>query len=118
MHALDTLRSTGLPIQFGGAVGTLASLGDAGPAVAALLSEELTLSQPDLPWHAERDRIANVAAALGVTAGAMSKIAGDVTLLAQTEVGEVSEGARPGKGGSSARTRSQFVQPARPGRKL
>jgi 3-carboxy-cis,cis-muconate cycloisomerase len=102
MESLDALNSTALPIQFGGAVGTLASLGDAGPVVAAFLAEELTLPQPDLPWHAERDRIANVAAALGVTAAAMSKIAGDVALLSQTEVGELSEGSRPGKGGSSA----------------
>ena len=101
-RALETIRSSELPLQFGGAVGTLASLGDAGPAVTAFLAEELSLPQPDLPWHAERDRIANVAAALGVTAGAMSKIAGDVALLSQTEIGELSEGARPGKGGSSA----------------
>jgi 3-carboxy-cis,cis-muconate cycloisomerase len=102
MQSLDALNSTALPIQFGGAVGTLASLGDAGPTVAAFLAEELALPQPDLPWHAERDRIANVAAALGVTAAAMSKIAGDVALLSQTEVGELSEGVRRGKGGSSA----------------
>jgi 3-carboxy-cis,cis-muconate cycloisomerase len=56
----------------------------------------------DVPWHAERDRIAAVAATLGVTAGAMSKIASDIALLASTEVGEVSEGVRHGKGGSSA----------------
>ena len=102
MRALESLRATALPLQFGGAVGTLAALGDAGPAVAACLAEELALPEPDLPWHAERDRIANIAAALGVTAGAMSKIAGDVVLLSQTEVGELSEGAQPGKGGSSA----------------
>jgi len=101
MRALDALRSNDLPLQFGGAVGTLASLGDAGPSVAAFLAEELGLPQADLPWHAERDRIATVAAALGVAAGAMSKIAGDVALLAQTEVGELSEGAKEGKGGSS-----------------
>jgi 3-carboxy-cis,cis-muconate cycloisomerase len=101
MRALDALRSNDLPLQFGGAVGTLASLGDKGPAVTAFLAEELGLPQADLPWHAERDRIATVAAALGVAAGAMSKIAGDVALLAQTEVGELSEGAKEGKGGSS-----------------
>jgi len=102
VRALESLQSSALPMQFGGAVGTLASFGDAGPAVAAFLAEELALPQPDLPWHAERDRIASIAAALGVTAGAMSKIAGDIALLSQTEVGELSEGAGPGKGGSSA----------------
>jgi 3-carboxy-cis,cis-muconate cycloisomerase len=102
LRALESLPTSALPLQFGGAVGTLAALGDAGPRVAGYLTEELSLPLPDLPWHAERDRVASVAAALGVTAGAMSKIAGDIALLAQTEVGEVSEGARPGKGGSSA----------------
>jgi len=102
MRALDALRSDTLPLQFGGAVGTLASLGNEGIAVEAFLAEELALPLPYLPWHAERDRIATVAAALGVTAGAMSKIASDVALLSQTEVGELSEEASPGKGGSSA----------------
>ena len=102
LRALESLPTSALPLQFGGAVGTLAALGDAGPRVAGYLTEELSLPLPDLPWHAERDRIASVAAALGVTAGAMSKIASDIALLAQTEVGEVSEGASPGKGGSSA----------------
>jgi 3-carboxy-cis,cis-muconate cycloisomerase len=70
--------------------------------VAELLSEELGLPAPDLPWHTERDRMVAIAAAVGSVAGAMAKIAGDVVLLAQSEVGEVSEGAAPGKGGSSA----------------
>jgi 3-carboxy-cis,cis-muconate cycloisomerase len=91
-----------LALQCGGAAGTLAALGDQGLQVAALLAEELALALPDLPWHAERDRVANVAAALGVTVGAMAKIAQDVTLLAQSEVGEVAEASAPGKGGSSA----------------
>jgi 3-carboxy-cis,cis-muconate cycloisomerase len=70
--------------------------------VAELLGQELGLSLPDLPWHAERDRVAVIAATVGVTAGAMAKIARDITLLAQTEVGEAAEAAAPGKGGSSA----------------
>jgi 3-carboxy-cis,cis-muconate cycloisomerase len=89
-------------VQFGGAAGTLASLGDNGLRVVELLAQELNLPAPDLPWHTERDRIAEIAATLGVVAGAMSKIAHDIALLAQTEVGEASEGASPGKGGSSA----------------
>jgi 3-carboxy-cis,cis-muconate cycloisomerase len=91
----------GLPLQFGGAAGTLAQLGADGPRVAALLGEELGLPVPDLPWHAERDRIAELGAALGVTAGAVAKIAGDIVLLSQTEVGEVAEGAEDGVGASS-----------------
>jgi 3-carboxy-cis,cis-muconate cycloisomerase len=116
-RALDALRSgapgpqsdrsvdaitPALPLQFGGAVGTLAAFGNAGLAIAANLSAELELPLPELPWHAERDRIATVAATLGVVAGAMSKIASDIALLSQTEIGELSEGAQPGKGGSSA----------------
>jgi len=91
-----------LALQFGGASGTLAALGDQGLRVAELLAAELALALPDLPWHAERDRVAGIAAAVGVTAGAMAKVAQDVVLLAQTEVGEAAEARAPGKGGSSA----------------
>lgn len=89
-------------VQLGGAAGTLASLGGAGTQVTELLAEELGLAAPDLPWHTERDRVAEVAAALSIVAGSMAKIAGDLLLLAQSEVGEVAEAAGPGKGGSSA----------------
>lgn len=109
IHSLDAILSStwppqfsALPLQFGGAVGTLSAFSGAGLPLAAELSSQLGLPMFDLPWHAERDRIATVAAALGVTAGAMSKIASDIALLAQTEFGELSEGAQPGKGGSSA----------------
>ncbi len=100
--ALRERRERSLALQLGGAAGTLASLGDNGLKVGAFVAEELNLPAPDLPWHTERDCVAEVAAALGIVAGAMAKIAGDVALLAQTEVGEVSEGDAPGKGGSSA----------------
>jgi 3-carboxy-cis,cis-muconate cycloisomerase len=98
---LRAVRTDALALQFGGAAGTLASLGERGVLVADLLGEELGLPVPSLPWHAERDRIGEVAAALGVVAGAMGKIAQDILLLSQTEVGEAAEGAAPGKGGSS-----------------
>lgn len=102
VRALRERRERALAVQLGGAAGTLASLGDNGLRVIALLAEELDLPAPDLPWHTERDRIAEIAVALGVVAGAMAKLAGDVVLLSQTEVGEASEGAAPGKGVSSA----------------
>jgi 3-carboxy-cis,cis-muconate cycloisomerase len=102
LEALDALHTDALTLQFGGAAGTLSSLGDRGLDVAAHLAAELALPLPDLPWHAERDRTAAVAASLGTTAGAMQKIAGDIVLLAQSEVGEVAESAMAGKGGSSA----------------
>jgi len=102
VRALRECRKKTLAVQLGGAVGTLASFGNNGLRVVELLAEELGLPVPDLPWHAERDRIAEIAGTVGVVAGAMSKIAGDVVLLAQTEVGEASESAVPGKGVSSA----------------
>lgn len=102
IRALREHQSHTLAVQLGGAAGTLASLGDKGLQVVALLAEELALPAPELPWHTERDRVAEITASLGVVAGAMAKIANDVVLLAQTEVGEVSEEAAPGKGGSSA----------------
>jgi 3-carboxy-cis,cis-muconate cycloisomerase len=88
------LNSVGprLAVQFGGAAGTLASLGGAGQRVAALLAEELGLAVPVLPWHTDRLRIVDLGAALARVAAALGKIARDVTLLAQSEVGEVSEG--------------------------
>ena len=88
-------------LQFGGASGTLASLGSRGPAVAAALAAALGLRVPDTPWHAHRDRLAHLAAALGVAAGTAGKIARDLSLLAQTEVGEAFERPADGRGGSS-----------------
>jgi 3-carboxy-cis,cis-muconate cycloisomerase len=101
LETLRALRSRVMVVQLGGAAGTLSSLGNEGPRVVELLAEELGLGVPDLPWHAERDRVAEVASFLGVLAGGMAKVAGDVLLLAQTEVGELAEGAAPGKGTSS-----------------
>jgi 3-carboxy-cis,cis-muconate cycloisomerase len=88
-------------LQFGGAVGTLAALGEKGPAVAAALASELKLQLPSIPWHTHRDRFAEVATALGLLVGTLGKIARDISLLAQTEVGEVLEPAESGRGGSS-----------------
>jgi 3-carboxy-cis,cis-muconate cycloisomerase len=94
-EGLAAVGAQRLAVQFGGAAGTLASLGDNGRRVAALLAEELGLAQPVLPWHTERLRIIDLGAALARVAAALGKIARDVTLLAQSEVGEVSEGGSP-----------------------
>jgi 3-carboxy-cis,cis-muconate cycloisomerase len=91
----------GLPAQLGGAVGTLAALGDDGPAVLAAFAEELGLPQPVLPWHTMRLPFAGLGAALDLAAGTLAKIALDVALLAQTEVGEAAESSEGGRGGSS-----------------
>jgi 3-carboxy-cis,cis-muconate cycloisomerase len=79
-------------LQFGGASGTLAAFGDRGLEVAEHLALRLGLTMPNIPWHAHRDRFTRFACALGVTCGTLGKIARDVTLLAQTEVGEAAEG--------------------------
>lgn len=89
-------------LQFGGATGVRASLGSQGEAVAQALSQALQLPLPDVAWHAIRDRIARLGAELGVACGVLAKIAGDVALLMQSEVGEAFEPAGEGRGGSSA----------------
>jgi 3-carboxy-cis,cis-muconate cycloisomerase len=89
-------------LQLGGATGTLSAFGDAGTAVAAAMAARLGLRVPDLPWHTERSRVADLACALGLVCGALGKVGRDLTLLAQTEVAEVAEAAAPGRGGSSA----------------
>jgi 3-carboxy-cis,cis-muconate cycloisomerase len=85
-----------LAVQMGGAVGTRA------PLIAARVAAELGLAEPTLPWGAIRVRPAQLASALGVLAGVLGKVAGDVALFSQSEVGELREGGGPGRGGSSA----------------
>ncbi len=89
---LHRVRADRLAVQFGGAAGTLAPLGEAGPEVVALLAEELGLARPVLPWHTDRLRIVELAGALAGACTAVGKVARDVTLLAQAEVAEVAEG--------------------------
>lgn len=98
---LRVVESEGLALQFGGAVGTLAALGSDGMNVRHLLAARLKLAEPAISWHAERSRIFDLGAALVGASGACSKIATDLALLMQPEVGEVSEPAAAGKGGSS-----------------
>src|SRR5579875_1247593 len=96
---LRRVREERLAVQFGGAAGTLAALGSDGPRLAAALAAELGLPEPPLPWHTSRLRIVELASALAAAGAALGKIARDVTLLAQSEVAEVTEAA---PGGSSA----------------
>jgi len=98
---LRRLRREGLALQFGGAAGTLAALGDKGLAVAERLAHELNLPLPEAPWHTHRDRIAEVASSFAILAGSCGKIARDVSLMMQTDVGEAFEPAGEGRGGSS-----------------
>jgi len=80
-----------LPAQLGGAAGTLAALGGDGIEVLRLYSEELGLREPVVSWHTIRTPVAELAGALAGAAAAAAKIATDIVLLAQTEVGEVAE---------------------------
>ncbi|MTD52763.1 class-II fumarase/aspartase family protein [Amycolatopsis pithecellobii] len=98
--AARRLRGVRLAAQLGGATGTLASLGENGPAVLAAFSRRLGLDEPALPWHTERTRIAELAGALGELSGVAGAVSRTITLLAQTEVAEVAE-VGEGSGGSS-----------------
>jgi 3-carboxy-cis,cis-muconate cycloisomerase len=98
-EARDLLDAVPLEVELGGAAGTLASFGDL--EVLARLAEELDLAEPVLPWHTRRLRIGQLGAGLALAAGAVEKIALDVKLMAQTEVGELSESSAGGRGGSS-----------------
>jgi 3-carboxy-cis,cis-muconate cycloisomerase len=98
---LKRLRSDTLALQFGGAAGTLAALGDKGLLVAEKLAQELKLPLPDAPWHTHRDRIAEAASVLAIIAGTCGKIARDVSLMMQTDVAEAFEPSGEGRGGSS-----------------
>jgi 3-carboxy-cis,cis-muconate cycloisomerase len=98
---LRRLRREALVLQFGGAAGTLAALGDRGLDVAAKLADELDLPLPDGPWHTHRDRLGEIASAFAILASTCGKIARDVVLLMQTEIGEAYEPPAEGRGGSS-----------------
>jgi 3-carboxy-cis,cis-muconate cycloisomerase len=105
-----------LAVQFGGAAGTLASLGEAGQRVTALLATELGLAVPVLPWHTDRLRIIDLGTALARVAAVLGKIARDVTLLAQSEIGEVSEGGGPAEARVDQRGADQQAPAASPRR--
>jgi 3-carboxy-cis,cis-muconate cycloisomerase len=89
-------------LQFGGASGSLASLGDRGIAVTEALNAELGFgSAPAAPWHTQRDQMASLICACGVLTGSLGKMARDISLMMQNEVGEVAEPGGGGRGGSS-----------------
>jgi 3-carboxy-cis,cis-muconate cycloisomerase len=102
LERVRAVRAHALVLQFGGPVGTLAAPGNHAEKTASLLAEELRLPLPELPWHAHRDRLVEVAVTLGLLAGSLGKIARDLALMAQSEVAEVAEPSAPGRGGSSS----------------
>ena len=110
--ALRSALDAALVLQLGGASGTLAALGDQGPAVASAMGAELALAVAPIPWHAHRDRLAALACALGVATGTVGKIARDLALLAQTEVAEAHEPAGETGGSSSMPHKTNPVRAA------
>ena len=104
---LHSQLENSLVLQFGGAAGTLAALRERGTQIAAYLAEELALPLPRIPWHSHRERIAETATTFGLLSGTMAKIARDLSLYMQTEVGEVSEPPSTGRGGSSTMPHKQ-----------
>ena len=98
---LQELKPRLLVLQFGGASGTLAALGTQAMPIADALAAELHLTLPDQPWHTQRDRLVEFGSVLGLIAGSLGKLGRDISLLMQTEAGEVFEPSAPGKGGSS-----------------
>ena len=104
---LRELRPRLLVVQLGGAVGTLASLGERGLDVQTALAHELQLAVPPMPWHNQRDGMAELANWLSLVSGSLAKMGQDIILLAQSEVAEVQESDDPSRGGSSAMPQKQ-----------
>ena len=103
-RAQARLRRAGaaaLQLQLGGAVGTRAAMGEHGDAVLAHMARQLRLRAPPAAWHTQRDELVALACELGLLAGSLGKIAKDVSLMAQAEVGELAEPSDGGRGGSS-----------------
>lgn len=98
---VEHLLQNNCSLQLGGAVGTLASMPEKGLLVSETMSEILGLKNPTLSWHTQRDNLVEIATTLGILTGSLSKIAKDISLLMQTEIGEVFEPSGTGKGGSS-----------------
>jgi 3-carboxy-cis,cis-muconate cycloisomerase len=101
-QSLLACKEKGLALQFGGAGGNLAALAPDGLVLSQALAKELGLALPEMPWHSARDRIADMGCALAVLLGSLAKMARDLSLMAQTEVGEFAEPSGEGRGGSSA----------------
>ncbi|MEV6236309.1 3-carboxy-cis,cis-muconate cycloisomerase [Lentzea sp. NPDC051838] len=110
LDALDRVSGVLLPAQLGGAAGTLASyetyarMADGSGALELMraFAEELGLAEPVVPWHSLRTPIADLGCVLAFVTGALGKLGADVQIMSRTEVGELSEPAADGRGGSSA----------------
>ena len=101
LQRLQTVKIGALKVQLGGGIGTLARMGDKGPQITAHMAQALGLGQPCAPWHTQRDEWIALGCELGLMTGSLGKIAKDLSLLGQFEVGEVWERHEPGRGASS-----------------
>ncbi|WLI90763.1 3-carboxy-cis,cis-muconate cycloisomerase [Massilia sp. R2A-15] len=99
---LQSAAARALQLQMGGAVGTLAAMGGKGPAVAQRMAADLGLACPDSAWHTQRDEWVRLGLEVAVLTGSLGKIATDLALMAQGEIGELAEPSGAGRGGSSA----------------
>ena len=99
---IDEAARHALKLQLGGAVGTLAQMKSQGPDVRARMAQDLGLADAGGAWHTQRDEWVALGCELGILVGSLGKIAGDIALMGQYEVGELAEPSEPGRGGSSA----------------
>ena len=102
LQRLQVTSGNALSLQLGGAVGTLAQMKGKGPQVMALMAADLKLKAPLFNWHTQRDEWVALGCELGLLVGSLGKIAKDISLMGQFEVGEVAEPSAPGRGGSTA----------------
>ncbi|MEQ8357302.1 MAG: 3-carboxy-cis,cis-muconate cycloisomerase [Kiloniellaceae bacterium] len=110
---LQALRPRLEMLSFGGAVGNLSALGGKGLEVEAALAEILELAAPAVPWHSQRDGLVELGCWLGLVSGGLGKIAGDILLLCQNEVGELREGDHNGQRGGGSSTLPQKSNPVK-----
>lgn len=104
-RSLLRLRAAGdnaLAVQLGGAVGTLAQMQGKGPQIIAHMAADLKLKASAFPWHTQRDEWVALGCELGLLVGSLGKVAKDISLMGQYEIGELAEPTEPGRGGSSA----------------
>ncbi len=102
LHRLQGIRADALSVQLGGAVGTLAQMKGKGPQVIALMAADLNLKAPLSSWHTQRDEWLALGCELGLLVGSLGKMAKDISLMSQYEIGELAEPSEAGRGGSSA----------------
>ena len=107
LQRLQVASGNALSVQLGGAVGTLAEMKGLGPQVIERMAADLKLKAPLFSWHTQRDEWVALGCELGLLVGSLGKMAKDISLMSQYEVGEVAEPLEAGRGGSSAMLHKQ-----------